>query len=270
MARGRALQRVRPGLVVKGVLQGKVRLRGRGFVQEASVADIYAVYSEAAKLERLKKRAGNRVHRKVMSYKSFQTFFKFARYLGFVEPGQDGTFRITELGRDAWQEWEDLKRAWQVLVKGVGTEAGKVAQCPPEEDLTTLTHKGVVWLCQEYALKRGLAPISLREADPLPGSGVPDLLLGDELGTRFYAVEVKSRGAQRVNALSGIGQCAGYKCGIPNVNPCLVIPEKLSDCLRDVCSKLSLDWIALITYSDKGELSLVYGEDSFVTLHKDS
>lgn len=262
MARGRALQRVRPGLVISGVLQGQIPLASGDYVSEASVSDIYVVYAKAARLELLSRFVGRHIRRKVMNYTSFKTLFRFAYYLKFVEPAQGSTFRITRVGLNARQEWEDLRRAWQVLAKR--TKDGEVVHPPPGRDITALTHEGIVWLCQEYALKHGLAPASHREVGLLPGSGYPDLLLEDELGTRLYAVEVKSKGSHRTGVLQGIGQCASYKCGIPDVSSCLVIPECFSEQVCFICDKLSFGWMSVVAFSDSGEFSLVYGEDSFI------
>lgn len=272
---GRASQQVRPGLIIKGILRKQVPLADGNYVAEASVSDIYTVYAKAAKSEKLSRHKGKRMYRNVMSYSSFRTFFKFAHYLGFVEPTCDGMFRITEVGCSAWQEWEDLRRAWQLLVRRKGADA-----VPPRSDaaayvhsdvavfdhldVADLTHDGVVWLCQEYAIRYGLAPVSYVEVSPLASLGHPDLLLEDELGTKLYAVEVKSRRAKGQEVLRGIGQCANYRCSIPNVSPCLVIPAGLSEQVCSICNKLSFSWMSVVAFSDTGEFSLVYGKDSFI------
>ncbi len=256
LSKGRALQQVRPGFVVKAVLQGQLALADGNYVSEASKDDIYKVYAETAVLEKLARPKDGRTHRTVMSYGSFCTFFKFAQLLEFVEPTRDNMFGITEAGRDAWQEWEDLRRVWQILVRGV-------VRCS-SKDIAALTHEGVLWLCQERALKHGLAPIAREEVRPLLDSGIPDLLLGDELGVRFFAVEVKPKAVHRIEVLRGIGQCASYKCNIPNVSPCLVISEKFSGLMYDICSKLSLNWMSVVVFDMNGQLSLVYGKDSFL------
>lgn len=274
LSRGRKLQKVRPGLMIRGILQSQIPLLDGRYTFAASIDELYAVYAKAAKQEYLSRPVGKRIHRKVMSLDSFNTFFRFACLLKFVEQAHDGLFRITELGHDAWHEWEDLRRAWQLLARGKKVVLGDdatVAYIPyipktqSEVEIVNfhLSHQGVVWLCLKHALKQGLVKVTHTEAGWL-SHGLPDLILEDKQGTRFYAVEVKPRGSGLQEALRGIGQCASYKCDIPNIVPCLVIPERSSWWVNVICGTLSFNWISVITFNDSGEFRLLYGKDSFI------
>ncbi len=268
MAKGRAAQGTRPGLIVKGILQGQIPLVNGCFVTEASVDDLYAAYVTAAQNEKLVHPIGERVYRKVMSYASFKTLFRFGQLLKLVEPAQDGTFKITEVGCGTQQEWEDLRRTWQILARGkkvtLKVTLKTTPKTSPKANISVFTHEGAVWLCQEYMLKHGLLLASGVEIGWLSISGFPDLLFENRQGTKLYVIEVKHGGAQRYEALAGIGQCASYRCGIPNASPCLVIPGSLSAWVSTVCNKLSFNWMSVIAFDDNGEFSLVYGEDSFI------
>jgi len=138
--RGRALSPIRPGLVIKGVLMGKIPLLPTGeIVREACMSDLSHTYSELIKMENQSRPKSKRL--RGMTWHSFATYFKFIQLLGLVEfvreepmkfppPGGDllsiriieGTptvvvsmrriFRLSSIGEKDERSWTNPCRAW--------------------------------------------------------------------------------------------------------------------------------------------------------------
>jgi len=136
--RGRAAQPLRPGFIVKSVLSGDIPLATGESVKEAAVTDIHSVYKFLTKQENLVRPRDRRL--RGMTYASFITMFRFARYLGLVErvreepmlfppPGKpllsirkpDGAhvveskrviYRLTQIGVEDEVAWSNLRKAW--------------------------------------------------------------------------------------------------------------------------------------------------------------
>lgn len=275
--RGRALQKVRPGMIIKGVLQGKVPLADGSYVREANMTDMYMVYACAASLME---------HREVMSVKSFATLLRAALYLGLIscvssngESFAHSKFAITDMGRNAQRDWEDITSAHKARGKALSVETQGMTSSrfsffglrppPTPEEVANLTHTGVVWLCLRAALERGLEPIGILKDYPA-GAGYPDLLLEPPSRSKYYAIEVKSKNERRIGIVQGIGQCAGYKCSMDDVKPCLVIHEKFAGWVRSICEKLPLDWLNVVSYNGNGQFRVEYGSDCFLQYDLDA
>jgi len=125
--RGRAANPIRPGLIIKKVLLGRLPLTTGELVTEASISDIHRTYRQCIREEN---QLRDRKHRlRGMNTHSFTTLFKFARYLGLVEfvrndnrlfdysgnlvEGNRKIFRLSDKGRADHTSWFDLRRAWQ-------------------------------------------------------------------------------------------------------------------------------------------------------------
>lgn len=144
--RGRATQKVRPGITIKKVLSGKIPLVSGEIVSEAACTDIHQVYRALVKKENIGKKKPHR--QKGMTYQSFATLFRFAKYLGLIEFARDEPsknppaggplynpmkvdgihavvtmrrlYRLTQVGRDSDEPWSDLCQAW---IKAKRTES---------------------------------------------------------------------------------------------------------------------------------------------------
>lgn len=136
--RGRAAQPLRPGFITKAVLSKSIPLTTGELVAEASATDIHSVYVFLTKQENIIRPRDKKL--RGMSYVSFITMFRFARYLGLVEkvreepmlfppPGEpllsirkpDGAhvveskrsiYRLTQVGIEDEVAWSNLRRAW--------------------------------------------------------------------------------------------------------------------------------------------------------------
>jgi hypothetical protein len=118
--RGRAMGWPRPGWVIKEVLMKERTLYTSAYVSEASIIDLYKTYlcliNEENRLrDKYHKLKGPTLH-------SFDTYFRFAEYLGLVEKaGYEQTksgmrrtaYRITQRGIDDDTSWDNLCGAWK-------------------------------------------------------------------------------------------------------------------------------------------------------------
>lgn len=138
--RGRATTPIRPGLVAKHVLTGRIPLLPTGeIVSESSIVDLHRTYKELIKMANMSRPRVRRL--KGMTYRSYLTLFKFAQLLGLVtfvreEPMEfpppggnlysirkpDGVetivsvrriFKISPVGADDEKSWLNLCRAWR-------------------------------------------------------------------------------------------------------------------------------------------------------------
>jgi hypothetical protein len=140
--KGRGGQSTHPGLTIKGVLMGDIPLVTGERVAAAAITDIHNVYREIIHQENQLRPKAKRLHG--MTYQSFYTLFRLARYLGLVEFVRDEpmlyppshadlytmrknsetevptvavstrrVFRLTERGRNAEESWRNLHRAWR-------------------------------------------------------------------------------------------------------------------------------------------------------------
>jgi len=138
--RGRATTPVRPGLVIKHVLTGKLPLLPTGeLVTESSIVDLHRTYKELIKMENMSRPRTRKL--RGMTYRSFLTLFKFSQLLNLVtfvreEPMQfpppggnllsirkpDGIetvisarriFKISPVGAEDEKSWMNLCRAWR-------------------------------------------------------------------------------------------------------------------------------------------------------------
>jgi hypothetical protein len=91
--KGRALQKVRPGLVVKDVLMSKIPIRDSQYVTEASITDLHNAYKNQINDYNILQEKTKRL--RGMNVYSFTTLFKFARLLGLVEYVRDEPMHIT-------------------------------------------------------------------------------------------------------------------------------------------------------------------------------
>lgn len=137
--RGRAAQPLRPGFITKAVLSGDIPLATGELVKEAAVTDIHSVYRFLTKQENVVRPRDRKL--RGMSYASFITMFRFAKYLGLVErvreepmlfPPPTGTllsirkpdevpeiveskrviYRLTQVGVEDEVAWSNLRKAW--------------------------------------------------------------------------------------------------------------------------------------------------------------
>ena len=138
MLKGRAITPVRPGLVVKHVLTGKIPLLPSGeIVSESSIVDLHRTYKELISMENASRPKSKQL--RGMTYRSFLTLFKFSQLLGLVtfvreEPMQfpppggnllsirmpneivvsvRRIFKISPLGAEDEMSWMNLCRAWR-------------------------------------------------------------------------------------------------------------------------------------------------------------
>lgn len=175
---GRARSPIRPGLVIKDILMGRIPVitwdetgRVEKFVDEACIVDMHYTYKELmrreAQLHEMRRTS------RVMTYSSFCHLFKFARYLGLVEfthyepmifpPPQghlyqigkhDGVhvrisqrkfFKLTELGIQDERAWTDLcnayKQGWTLPQKVEYAEPYIRPPIPPREKITKRPRK---------------------------------------------------------------------------------------------------------------------------------
>ncbi len=136
--RGRAASPVRPGLVTKQVLLGKIPLASGELVTEASISDLHNAYKEQIRRENALRPRAKRL--RGMTSQSFKTLFKFAQLLGLVElvreepmqfPPPGGPlysvrvtdkprvvistrriFKVSPLGEEDEKSWTNLAKAW--------------------------------------------------------------------------------------------------------------------------------------------------------------
>lgn len=140
--KGRGGQPSHPGLTIKKVLTGDIPLVSGEHVFEASITDIHNVYCEIVREQNQLRPKEKRL--RGMTYGSFCTLFRLARYLGLVELIREESmlyppkhrnlyrvnidpntnelsvvvskrriFRLTEHGRNAEESWRNLHRAWK-------------------------------------------------------------------------------------------------------------------------------------------------------------
>ena len=135
--RGRAAQSLRPGQTIKAVLSGEIPLTTGKHMTEACITDIHSVYKLLTKQENLIRPRDKRL--RGMTYDSFLTLFRFARYLGLVEEVReepmtrtgkllsirvepDGPhvveskriiYRLTPKGIEEGDVWSNLTGAWK-------------------------------------------------------------------------------------------------------------------------------------------------------------
>ena len=137
--KGRGSQSVRPGLTIKRVLLGEISLTNGQRVTEASITDICNTYRELIRRDNTRRPKDKKL--RGMSYPSFYTLFRLARYLGLVEfvrdepmksPPAGGNlyslrkddevdvvvsvrriYRLTDRGMKAEQSWQNLHSAWR-------------------------------------------------------------------------------------------------------------------------------------------------------------
>lgn len=137
--RGRAATPVRPGLVVKEVLLGRIPLATGELVRECSISDLHRIYKELIRRENALRPKHKRL--RGMTAFSFKTLFKFSQLLGLVElveelpmeyppPGgplysirkPDGVhvvvstrriFKLTTIGEQDERSWTNLCTAWR-------------------------------------------------------------------------------------------------------------------------------------------------------------
>ncbi len=118
--RGRAANEPRPGWVIKEVLLRERTLYSGAYVYEASVVDLYKTYVDLINKEN---RLRDKRHKlKGPTLHSFNTYFRFAEYLGLVERAgyttlnmsmRQKTYRITQMGREDDKSWDDLCGTWK-------------------------------------------------------------------------------------------------------------------------------------------------------------
>lgn len=137
--RGRAAQPLRPGFIVKAVLSGDIPLTSGEIVRQASITDVHQVYKYLTRQENITRPREKRL--KGMSYLSFITMFRFARYMGLVEkvreeamlfppPGDPllsirkpddvpevveskrVVYQLTKAGVEDEVAWSNLRKAW--------------------------------------------------------------------------------------------------------------------------------------------------------------
>lgn len=137
--RGRAASPLRPGNVVKGILQGIQPIIPTGEITtEATIVDMHRTYKGLVKRENMTRSRANKL--RGMTYKSFCTWFKFAQLLGLVEfirelpmefPPPGGNllslrknhgsevvvstrrlFKLTSIGVKDEKSWTNLCKAW--------------------------------------------------------------------------------------------------------------------------------------------------------------
>jgi len=139
--RGRSTRKVRPGIVIKGVLSGNIPLTDGHLVTEAACTDVHQVYRALIKQENVGKKKPHRL--KGMTYQSFSAEFRFAKYLDLIEfvrdeplknppagkalynPVKDGEihvvvttrkiYRLTKSGWESEEPWHDLCSAYRKL-----------------------------------------------------------------------------------------------------------------------------------------------------------
>jgi len=124
--RGRAVGWPRPGWVIKEVLTKERTLPTGAYVSEASIIDLYKTYVDLINKEN---RVRDKYHKlKGPTLHSFDTYFRFAEYLGLVERAnytqensgmRRTTYRITQLGRDDNNSWDNLVGTWKEVRKKV-------------------------------------------------------------------------------------------------------------------------------------------------------
>jgi hypothetical protein len=118
--RGRAVGWPRPGWVMKEVLTKERTLPTGAYVTEASTLDLYKTYVDLINREN---KLRDKYHKlKGPTLHSFDTYFRFAEYLGLVEKAgyeqikggmRRTTYRITQMGREDDESWNDLCGTWK-------------------------------------------------------------------------------------------------------------------------------------------------------------
>lgn len=124
--RGRAVSWPRPGWMIKEVLMKERTLYTSAYVSETSIIDLYKTYVDLINKEN---RLRDKYHKlKGPTLHSFDTYFRFAEYLGLVERAnymqensgmRRTTYRITQLGRDDNKSWDNLVGTWKEISKKV-------------------------------------------------------------------------------------------------------------------------------------------------------
>jgi len=164
---GRAASAIRPGIIIKDVLMGKLPLSTGEFVTEAAIVDLFNAYKRQL-MEHNQVRSQKKQIRG-MHYRSFYTLFRFAQLLHLVEFVREeeadwrrkapitlktslvrveegaGTgklhrvisnkrvFRLSAIGKEDVKSWLDLCRAWRE-----GWTAPQIAEIPViEEEVAT-------------------------------------------------------------------------------------------------------------------------------------
>jgi len=134
--RGRAASPIRPGTIVKNILLGNIPLESRtniSYVSYAAVTDLHNTYKEHIRRENMTRESKLRG----MSYHSFATWFRFAKYLGLVEKVKEEPANVpsvlsrivrTTTGRLS------IRRTSRVLY---GLTAAGIAEERAWQDLTT-------------------------------------------------------------------------------------------------------------------------------------
>lgn len=151
MLKGRAASPIRPGLIAKNVLMGKIPLDTGEYVNEAAVTDIFKAYK--SELDRVNELRPRDKHIRGMRYSSFYTMFRFAILKGLVEyvRGEEADynrkqsitasnvllrvekvegeprivvsnrkiFKLSDVGYEDEKCWSDLTNSWK-LNWGVG------------------------------------------------------------------------------------------------------------------------------------------------------
>ena len=124
--RGRAVGWPRPGWVIKEVLMKERTLPTGAYVSQASIIDLYKTYVSLIHEEN---RLRDKYHKlKGPTLHSFDTYFRFAEFLGLVERAsytqensgmRRTTYRITQMGRDDNKSWDNLVGTWKEIRKKV-------------------------------------------------------------------------------------------------------------------------------------------------------
>ncbi len=166
MLKGRAASPIRPGLIAKHVLMGKIPLDTGEYVTEAAITDIFKAYkSELGRVNDLRPR--NKYIRG-MRYSSFYTMFRFAILKGLVEMLREEeaaynrkktitlentlfrvekinnkphimistrkVYKLSDVGYEDEKCWSDLTNAWK-LNWGVGQKLNYELPILTEEEI---------------------------------------------------------------------------------------------------------------------------------------
>ena len=134
------LRKVRPGLIIKGVLSGEIQLTNGSIVNEACCTDIHNVYKSLVKSENIKRKSLGKRPLHGMTVNSFVRLMAFARLLGLIEFAREEPFRghggplyrvdksdcvitakvvqrrlyrLTDKGKDELTMWDDLTTAYK-------------------------------------------------------------------------------------------------------------------------------------------------------------
>jgi hypothetical protein len=119
--RGRATSYPRPGWLIKEVLMRQRTLYDCSYVSEASVIDLYKTYVDLINKENKIRASPHKLKKPTL--RSFNTFIRFAEYLGLVKrtsyPVYDGSMRkrytLTQTGIADNTSWNDLCGTWKKI-----------------------------------------------------------------------------------------------------------------------------------------------------------